>query len=114
MNMRVRMRSKMEATPRKRLFVAAFPPVEIVTRLQEEVAELANGLPERAVRWTQADQIHLTLFFLGNVEVPRIDDVKSALLTACQEHRPFEAQTVGLGCFPSPARPRILWVGLGD
>jgi 2'-5' RNA ligase len=48
-----------------RLFVAVWPPPEVVERL----GELRRG--ERpGVRWTTADQWHVTLRFLGEVDDP--------------------------------------------
>ena len=99
----------------KRLFVAIFPPAHIVTSLQAAVAGLAKKIPARAVRWTRPEQVHLTLNFLGSVEVARIPEIESALCAACDGHRAREVRVAGLGCFPNPIRPRILWAGMaGD
>ncbi len=48
-----------------RLFIAAYPPASVV--------EALSGLPRSAVdgvRWTNPDQWHVTLRFLGECEVP--------------------------------------------
>ena len=111
----IKIRNGMASTQTKRLFVAAFPPVEIVARLQAVPGDLVKEVPARAVRWTRPDQIHLTLFFLGAVEVSRVEEVQAAVVAACQEHPSPRVNVTGLGCFPGPAQPRILWAGLsGD
>jgi 2'-5' RNA ligase len=102
----------MPETETKRLFVGIFPPASIVTRLQAVVAALEKGLPARAIRWTRPEQVHLTLHFLGAIETGRIPEIESALVAACGGHRRSRVRVAGLGCFPNPRRPRILWAGL--
>jgi 2'-5' RNA ligase len=105
----------MPETETKRLFVAIFPPAHIVARLQSAAAGLDSGLPARAIRWTRPEQIHLTLHFLGAIETARIPEIELALRAACGGHRRHTVRVAGLGCFPNPRRPRILWAGLvGD
>jgi 2'-5' RNA ligase len=99
----------------KRLFVAIFPPAEVAGSLQQAIARLARNIPARAVRWTLPEQIHLTLHFLGSVTITSIPEIQSALAAACAGHRRYTVQVRGLGCFPDPTRPRIIWAGLaGD
>jgi 2'-5' RNA ligase len=99
----------------KRLFVAIFPPAEIVASLRETVADLAEGMPQRAIRWTRPEQIHLTLNFLGAIEIERISEITSALRSACNGFWQHKVRVAGLGCFPSQDRPKIIWAGLvGD
>ena len=64
-----------EAVPaRRRLFVAVWPPPEVVDAL----AEIAR--PERkGLRWTTSDQWHVTLRFLGSLDAPVERSVRSAL-----------------------------------
>jgi RNA 2',3'-cyclic 3'-phosphodiesterase len=105
----------MPKTVTKRLFVAAFPPASIATSLQAAVADLANGIQPRAIRWTRPEQVHLTLNFLGAIEIARIPEIESALQAACAGHRQQKVRVAGLGCFPNPNRPQIIWAGLaGD
>jgi 2'-5' RNA ligase len=105
----------MPETETKRLFTALFPPAHILAGLQAAVAGMGQGLPARGIRWTRPEQIHLTLNFLGAIDTARIPEIESALRAACQGHRRHKVRVAGLGCFPNPSRPRILWAGLaGD
>ena len=54
-----------------RLFVAAWPPQDVVDRLAE-----LDRPAEPGVRWTRADQWHVTLRFLGSADP---DDAVAAL-----------------------------------
>jgi 2'-5' RNA ligase len=83
-----------------------------IGRLQRQ---LAPALPPDAVRWVRADQLHLTLRFLGEVPEDRLPALEEPLHRACTPGAPLRLALNGLGCFPNPARPRVVWVGVhGD
>ncbi len=87
-----------------RLFVALDLPSEIKMSLEP----LAGGLGD--VRWTGADQQHLTLRFIGEVDNGTAHDVADAL--ALVPGMPFELQLKGIGHFPPRGEPRIIWAGI--
>jgi 2'-5' RNA ligase len=66
------------------------------------------------VRWVAAANLHLTLQFLGDVDAGRIPALREALDVAVSGHRAFRLGLRGAGAFPSPERPRVLWVGAGE
>jgi 2'-5' RNA ligase len=66
------------------------------------------GLP---VGWVDADQIHLTLKFLGEVRPERVRDVKEALANVAAKTRPFTLEMRGAGAFPTMRRPKVIWLG---
>ena len=65
------------------------------------------------VRTSPPDGIHLTLHFLGQLEPGRVDDVDRAVEPAVVAQGQFAVEVEGLGAFPSMARPRIIWAGIG-
>jgi len=86
-----------------RLFVA----LEIPTDLRSRLSLLQGGVP--GARWVTAEQYHLTLRFIGEVNesVARdIDDILSALHAAC-----FMVEITGVGEFGGKL-PRALWAGI--
>lgn len=89
-----------------RLFVAIPIPEEIA----EEVDRLCDGLP--GVRWTDMDDFHLTLRFIGEVDEPTFCDIGEALAGVSME--PFEMRLRGIGHFPPRGHPHTLWVGVED
>jgi len=82
-----------------------------LTRLQ---GRLKRQVPERSVRWVRPDGIHLTLKFLGDVPTLRIASISQAVETACRGCSRFTIELAGLGCFPNPRRPRVMWVGVRE
>ena len=89
----------------KRLFVAIDLP--------DSTRQLLAGLdPDiRGVRWTEPDQMHLTLGFFGNVS----EDVELKLrekLTAIQ-FGAFFLPVYGVRSFSARGAPKIIWIGVG-
>jgi 2'-5' RNA ligase len=67
-----------------------------------------------AVRWVRMDGLHLTLRFLGPTASERVAELASAVDEVARVTTPFEVILRGAGAFPSPTRPRALWIGMGD
>jgi len=57
--------------------------------------------------------LHLTLKFLGQVAEARVPAIAEALRAAAALPA-FDLELRGLGAFPTPDRPRVLWVGAGQ
>ncbi|MDQ6621873.1 MAG: RNA 2',3'-cyclic phosphodiesterase [Verrucomicrobiota bacterium] len=89
----------------KRLFVAIALPDAITDLL----ASMDPHLP--AVRWLRAEQIHLTLSFLGGVDSQREELLRTKL--AAVRFTRFFLPIVGLGTFPAKGKPRVIWTGIG-
>jgi RNA 2',3'-cyclic 3'-phosphodiesterase len=96
----------------QRLFIAIELPPEVRRWLENARTALEPGMPAGAVRWVDPRGIHITLKFLGETAVQRIDGVRTAMDQAVQETQPFPLVVEGLGCFPNTARPRVLWAGV--
>ena len=93
-----------------RLFIAT-KPYGAEEALAETIAALRDCVRGRFV---SPDSLHVTLAFLGEVPVARIDDAADALACACQcMAGPFDVQLGELGSFGKPSRA-TLWQGLRD
>ncbi len=89
----------------KRLFVA----IDLPESTEQFLADLDPHI--RGVRWTDAEQMHLTLAFFGDVP----DDVDLALrekLSAI-EFGAFFLPITAVGTFPPKGPPKIIWIGVG-
>jgi 2'-5' RNA ligase len=84
-----------------RLFVAVWPPDDVVSALHELPRPKSEG-----VRWSTPDQWHVTLRFLGSV-----DDVDGVLAALAAVEQPASGVTVG----PATTRlgQRILMLPVG-
>ena len=93
-----------------RLFVAIQIPGEIRRRLAEVEGKLkASGAD---VKWVPEQNFHVTLKFLGYVEPDRLDEVNAAVKAALEGLPPFGITLSGVGAFPKPSRPSVVWVGI--
>lgn len=90
-----------------RLFIAL--PVRAAPPLAALLDRL--GRMPRAVRPVQADQLHLTLKFLGDVKREAIDAIRDILDEIARSTPPFTWSVQELGAFPNAARPRVVWAG---
>jgi 2'-5' RNA ligase len=97
-----------------RTFVAIELDEELRGKLGDLQADLRDRLAPRSVRWVRPEAIHLTLKFLGDTPLDRVELVKAALVEAAAEIGPFVVTVGGLGCFPNSRRPRVVWVGLQE
>lgn len=89
----------------KRLFVA----IDLPNSTRQLLTDLDPHI--RGVRWTEPDQMHLTLGFFGDVP----EDVELNLrekLTAI-EFGAFFLPVEGIGSFSSRGAPKIIWIGVG-
>ncbi len=99
----------------RRLFVALEPPEPVRRRIAALQAELrrAAGRAADEVRWVPAENVHLTLQFLGAVPEERVADVEAALRAAAAGSRALALEVKGAGGFPNARRPRVVWAGVG-
>ena len=100
-----------------RLFVAAEPsePVRAAAAAAAERLRqaLARQHMERGIRWVPVENLHLTVWFLGEVSEPRASAVLSALQPPLPV-RAFNLHLGGLGAFPPSGPPRVFWMGVLD
>jgi len=57
---------------------------------------------------------HLTLVFLGEIPRDRVEPIVAALNPVGANAAPFDVTLEGVGAFPSPERPRVVWTGATD
>jgi len=93
-----------------RSFLAFELPLEIkavVNRVSEELKRSSLD-----VKWVKSGNIHLTLVFMGDVEVNEIPTIKEEVEKVCLTCDAFDISLKGLGCFPHMRKPRVIWIGL--
>jgi 2'-5' RNA ligase len=97
---------------RIRTFIAVAISPDIRRRALEVARQLASIAPD--VKWVEPQSLHWTLQFLGNVEEREIGEICAAVAEGALEHEPFDLEVRGAGAFPTPNRPRTLWLGVGE
>jgi RNA 2',3'-cyclic 3'-phosphodiesterase len=84
-----------------RLFVGLSLPIEIRTRL----VGICNGL--EGARWVPADNMHMTLRFIGEADGGEAQDIDAALSAVSAPK--FDIELRGLGHFGKGAKVRAIW-----
>jgi len=94
-----------------RSFIAIELPDEVKSALDQLQAQLKTG-KQLPVKWVDPYSIHLTLKFLGNIDVNKVREITAAMEAAAQGISPFKLEVKDLGVFPNLKRVRVVWVGV--
>ena len=93
----------------------AFIALEIPFEVRQTVHNSTSNLRERTgslVRWVPVENMHLTLKFLGDTSPTSVDLVTQMLRAEADLFNCFDFHLSGIGSFPSPKRPRVIFVGI--
>jgi 2'-5' RNA ligase len=91
-----------------RLFIAIEIPEEIKEYIILIQGKIGNELAK--VRWVNKSQMHLTLKFLGEVQLNVAEELKKELEKI--KFEPFSVNLDYIGVFPNENYIRVVWVGL--
>jgi 2'-5' RNA ligase len=73
--------------------------------------EMAPTIP--GVKWSRADQLHLTLLFMGPTPEEKVPSLTQALKELTDRHKAFDLILDGWGAFPTPTKPKVLFGHVG-
>lgn len=91
-----------------RTFIAV--PVTAGSALRQVIARLsAMG---QAIKAVDAEQLHLTLKFLGDTRVEQVPEIAVAVREIVAGREAFQLQLRGTGVFPHARRPTVVWAGV--
>ncbi len=94
-----------------RLFVAIDIPEDLKKVLLDSVNELSIA-DKTALKWTKKDAMHLTLKFIGEYPVIKLDLLKKQLATL--EFEEISLEIKGKGGFPHIDNAKVLWAGINE
>ena len=95
-----------------RAFIAIEVPIEVQRAIAGSTAALKSALPKPLIRWVAPQNVHLTLKFLGDVSHTALEELAETLKVEVCSYSMFSVLVGGLGAFPTPRRPRVIWIGL--
>ena len=90
----------------------AFVAVEMAEPIREALSALIGDLRrlDAPVKWVEAQNIHLTLKFLGSVPDASVARAVEILRECADGMAPFSLEIAGAGGFPDLKRPRVVFV----
>ena len=95
----------------------AFIAIKLSDELKCHIREVQAELKRRAfgrdgLGWVRPEGIHLTLRFLGDIAEEQVEALGVLLRDAAAGMKPFVLDARGIGAFPNPQAPRVIWLGL--
>ena len=95
-----------------RAFIAVNLSPDILDRIDQVALDLKTRMDSVPIRWVPIENIHLTLKFLGNVSTANLEILKDILGKVVSSHHESDISVGGIGVFPKPHNPRVVWVGM--
>jgi 2'-5' RNA ligase len=94
--------------------VRTFIAVELSEAVRRALGRVRDrvSIRDRAVRWVRPASIHLTLKFLGEIDLGSVPAVSEGLEHAALTVEPFSFAVRGFGCFPHARNPRVFWAAV--
>ena len=97
-----------------------FVAVELDSFIRDNLGALRKQLQtelwgyEKGIKWVKAENLHLTVKFLGDVDDNMIVDVCKACDEAASKHSAFDIEVDNVGYFPPKASARVIWAGVSQ
>jgi len=94
--------------------IRTFIAVETSPAVRRRAADLQTKLRESQVNatWTDPENMHVTLQFLGDVDDTLIPEVCKRVEAVVTPFAPFFVDFSKAGAFPAIDRPRTVWIGV--
>jgi len=96
--------------------IRSFIAIELPAEVKQYLAELQKKLKaekQLRIKWVRPEGIHLTLKFLGDIDMSMVKPVTQAMADAAAAITPFKLGIQQPGAFPNLQRAQVVWVGLG-
>jgi 2'-5' RNA ligase len=99
-----------------RLFIG----VELDDAVKTRAAEIAETLrrtlsrasPSLRASWVKSENLHITLWFIGEVDDRRHEAIADAMSSTPLPVSAFDLSIGGCGAFPPSGPPRVFWIGI--
>ena len=88
--------------------IRLFAGLSLPDSIRDHLNQIKLGLPQ--ARWVERENLHLTLYFIGMVDEPVVEDIDLYLSTL--DFKPFELTISGVNCFHSRNKVRSVWAGV--
>ena len=96
---------------RLRAFIAVELPLEIRQNVQRATSSLRRDTGP-LIRWVALENMHLTLKFLGDIPSENVELLTQLTDAQADSFNSFDIHLSGIGAFPGPKRPRVIYIGI--
>ncbi len=91
-----------------RTFLAIEIPEDLHGPIEEVLERLRGAVSD--LKWVAPQAVHLTLKFLGEIEETQVEEISRMAAQVADGIVPFDINIKGLGVFPNPRRPRVIFL----
>ncbi len=85
--------------------------ISIPIQVNDRISELLDDLSEvRNVRVPPAEQVHMTLCFIGDVDTRLIGVIRKCVEDTIKDLHKSDLELEGIGTFPVRKEPRVVWI----
>ncbi len=94
--------------------IRCFIAVDIPDSIKKDINDLVEFLKKHDadIKWVSADNLHITLKFLGNTREKLITEIRDKISMVVKSYRPFNIKIKSTGVFPNSKYPRVCWIGI--
>ena len=91
---------------KRKLFIAISPPEDV----KKTLSLVKKGFPEIPAKWTEKNNIHLTLLFIGHADNDKIEEIKGRIKRGVKKINPFQIEIETISYAPSGSMPpKMIW-----
>jgi len=94
----------------KRTFIAL--KISLTKESEKVFIEIKSKLKDEKINWVDNQNMHITLFFLGETGEKQISEIRRKIQDIVKVHKPFVFTCKGLGVFKNINDPRVIWIGI--
>ncbi len=94
-----------------------FLALPLAEMFQSEIEACTKSLKSYAngIKWVAPEQVHITLHFFGETRQEELQTIQEHVGVVTERYGALKLGLQEIGFFPSPAKPRIIWIGVsGD
>lgn len=95
-----------------RCFIAVPLDPALKEGIDASVADLKKSGAD--VKWVRAENLHLTIRFLGDTDEGFLPSLQEGLSTVASKYGPMTVGLQGIGLFPRKGSPRVVWIDIRD
>jgi len=92
----------------------AFVAIPVPDDIKQYARMMRNklGMARPDIKWVEYQNYHLTVKFLGAVDIKDLPEIKRNLALIADAVPAFNLSAGTLGFFPNQSRPRVIWMGI--
>ncbi|MEZ0392081.1 MAG: RNA 2',3'-cyclic phosphodiesterase [Pseudobdellovibrionaceae bacterium] len=98
----------------KRLFIGIHFSEKFANELLPWIKKIRKTADQKEIglKWTPAENLHVTLVFLGPTSEEQIPDIESKIEAVILKHSTFDLKIRGIGGFPELHRARVIYLNV--